>query len=265
MKFQIILITLIGIYLAMGLMLYLFQERLIFFGVPLSPEHQYEFDRPFEEHTLQTPNKGSINVLEFKADSARGMIVYFHGNAGNLARWGFVTEFYVDQGYDVAIMDYRGYGKSTGELSQKNLLVDAEAVYDYFRERAPDLPIVLYGRSLGTGIASYLASKQPPDKLILETPYYSFTSLAQHHMPLFPAGLALRYRYPTYKYLREANYPVYIFHGTADEVVPYEQGKRLYESLAGKNVQLITISGGGHNDLIDYQAFREAMHQALAD
>jgi fermentation-respiration switch protein FrsA (DUF1100 family) len=194
---------------------------------------------------------------------SKGLIIYFHGNAGDLSRWGYVTEFYVDIGYDVVIMDYRGYGKSTGPLSQANLLSDAQAVYDAYRASLPEERIVLYGRSLGTGIAAYIAANNKPGKLILETPYYNFVSLAQFHMPIFPAKLALKYRFKSNEYVQRVNCPIYIFHGTADRVVPYEQGQRLFESIGMGKATMYTIEGGGHNNLIDFKEFREGMEEVL--
>jgi pimeloyl-ACP methyl ester carboxylesterase len=243
-KLKIILLSLLIIYLASGLVIYLFQEKLIFLDGSIPEDYVYKFQYKFEELNLTT---GDDSIL----------------NAGDLRRWGKVVEFYVDLGYDVLIMDYRGFGKSTGKRTQANLLSDAELFYQYALNDYSEDRITIFGRSLGTGIASYLASKHKPKQLILETPYYDFKSLVQRYSPIFPVGLALRFNFKSHEYLQSAECPIYIFHGTEDAVVPYRLGKKLAESISNNSVQLITVDGGKHKNLIDFEVFREAMRGIL--
>ena len=198
-RLKIIILILIGGYLLASLLLYLLQERFIFLGEPLEKDHSFSFDIPHIELFIDMKDGGRINVIQFKADTSRGLILYFHGNAGNLAGWGYVAQDFVARGYDVAIMDYRGYGKSTGTRTMDWLLSDALTVYDHFKSEYKEDNISLYGRSLGTGISAYVASKRKPSKIILETPYYSFTSLVQAHVPVFPAAPSLKFKFNTHK------------------------------------------------------------------
>jgi len=260
---KIIILILIGGYVIASMLLYLLQERFIFLGEPLDRDHQFKFDIPHTELYIDMKDGGMINVLQFKAESSKGLILYYHGNAGNLAGWGFVAQDFVSLGYDVAILDYRGYGKSTGKRTEKTILSDAVAVYDHFINEYPEDMIILYGRSLGTGIAAYAGSRRNPAKIILETPYYTFTSLVQAHVPVFPAAPSLKFKFNTHRYLKEVRCPVYIFHGTEDSVVPFKQGNRLYKSLDPENAFMYIIKGGTHNDLSNYKEYWDNLERVL--
>jgi alpha-beta hydrolase superfamily lysophospholipase len=254
-QLKIIILVLIGGYIVASLLLYLLQERFIFLGEPLRTDHRFDFDTPFTEINIDAEDGGMINTIHFHVENPKGLIVYYHGNAGNLAGWGYVASNFTQLGYEVAIMDYRGYGKSTGKRTEKTMLSDALVVYDHFKKDVPEDKLVLYGRSLGTGIAAYVASERNPSKIILETPYYNFTSLVQAHVPVFPAAPSLKYKFNTYRYLKSSQCPVYIFHGTEDRVVPFKHGNRLYESLDEEQATMYIIEGGTHNDLDNYKEY----------
>ena len=132
---------------------YFRQENMIFYPEALPPDFQYSFPARFDEVTISVDG-AVINALHFKTDTPKGAIVYFHGNAGNLSGWGEVALDFTRLGYDVLIPDYRGYGKSTGKIySEKMLHRDAAVAYDYLKGRYQEDQIVIYGRSIGTGIA----------------------------------------------------------------------------------------------------------------
>ena len=158
---------LIAIYLMIGTALYFLQEKILFRPTVLNQTYVYKFSNPFEELFLKADDKAVINALHFKAENPKGVILYFHGNAGNLSRWGNITEYFVEMNYDVLVMDYRTYGKSTGALSERALYSDAQLCYDYLKNNYNESEITVYGRSLGTGIAAYIAAKNKPKQLIL--------------------------------------------------------------------------------------------------
>lgn len=245
-------------------LLYLSQEKFIFLDEALPENYSFESVVPFEEIFLVGQDEGKLNALYFKANTSQGVIIYFHGNKGNLTRWGDVVSPMTAYGYDVLVMDYRGFGKSTGKRNQSNLLADAELFYNWCKERYEEDQIILYGRSLGTGLASYLAGKNEPQQLILETPYYSLAKAAQRFYPIYPSKLALRYNFRSFKYLRDAKCPISIFHGTEDSVVPYEQGMELAESLLPKKVNFVTIEGGEHRNLADFRLFHQELDKILS-
>lgn len=241
--------------------LYFSQEALIFMSTELPEDYQYTFETPFEEITLEAEDSAKLNALYFKQDDPKGLIVYFHGNAGDLSRWGSMVSPLVKHQYEVLIMDYRGYGKSKGNRTSRLMYHDATLIYQEAKRRMPEEKIILYGRSLGCAFASYLAAKNTPRKLILETPFYSLKDLVSNKYPWLPAARLLKFHFPNHQYIREVECPVSIFHGTADDVVPYENGFQLYQEA--NNAQMISISGGKHNNLSDFEKYQKELTEVL--
>ena len=241
-------------------LLYFGQERLIFFPSKLSKEHQFTFDLPFEEIEVSSGTE-KLSSLLFTKSKSKGVLLYFHGNAGDLSGWGHVAQDFRPFPYDIWIIDYRGYGKSTGTIrSEKDLYQDAEALYQTATQRYNDKEIIIYGRSIGSGVGAYLAKKYPPKMLILETPYYNFPDLVTSIYPVLPTSI-IRYTLCTNEYIAETSYPVHLFHGTQDELIPYDSAVRL-ERLSD-NITLHTIEGAGHNNISDFPIFRERLLELL--
>ena len=245
-----------------GTTLYFFQEKLLFLPTVLEQDYQFQFKSEFEEVFLKTEGGASINAIHFKCNNSKGIVLYFHGNAGDLQRWGTYAEWFVTQDYDVFIMDYRTYGKSVGKLSEQALYDDAQLCYDYVLNQYKPKDIIIYGRSLGTGIAAHLASKNMAQQLILETPYYSITDVAKFRFPMFPVERLLKYKIPTHQYIENVNYPITIFHGTNDSVVPYESGKKIEEN-SNKSIHFITIKEGNHGDLATFELYVKELSKLL--
>lgn len=262
-RLKIILLVLLGIYVFGGVILYYVQERFIFLDHALPPDFSFDFPSDFEEVNLSSADGANLHALHFAQQRPKGVILYYHGNAGTLHRWGEVVQYHVRLGYDVIVMDYRGYGKSTGKRSQNSMLADAERFYDYTLEHYSEDQITVYGRSLGTGLATYVSSKHTPKRLMLETPYHDLKSLAQRYYPIFPVGVALRFNFKTNEYIQSVDCPIYIFHGTEDEVVPYKHGQRLYESIPAGKAEFFTIPEGAHKNLIKFAEFRKAVEGVL--
>jgi len=259
----IIFIVLIGI-LGCNLM-YFKQENMIFYPEVLPSDFKYSFPGRFDD--LTWPVEGAaINALRFRVEQPKGAVLYFHGNAGSLRGWGEVAQDFTRRGYDVVIPDYRGFGKSTGRIRNEAMLHrDAEAAYDYLKTHFPEDQIILYGRSIGTGIAVHLASINKPHLVILESPYYSFLDLAAHHYPLIPRpllGVLLRYTLRTDLWISKVSCPVYIFHGMKDDIIPYDASERLVRLIQSEH-RLVAIPGGGHNDLDHHALYHHQMDQIL--
>jgi alpha-beta hydrolase superfamily lysophospholipase len=237
------------------------QERLIFFPEVLPPDYKFTFAAPFEEGTVSVPG-ATLSTVLFKAPNARGVILYFHGNAGSLRTWGDVAGDFTSRGYDILISDYRGFGKSTGTISsEKQQLADGLAVYDYLKKSYPEGRIILYGRSIGTGIATFVAKSGKPKMLILESPFFNLADLASHHYPLLPKPLIagfLKYTFPTNLWLPDVACPVYLIHGTGDDIIPFHASTRL-ERLIKSRHKLIRIEGGGHNNLSDFGVYEREL------
>ena len=245
-----------------GTVLYFLQEKMLFLPTVLEQDYTYNFKHNFEELFLKPNENTSLNALHFKVENPNGVILYFHGNAGDLSRWGTIAEYFVDKNYDVLIMDYRTYGKSRGKLSEASFYSDAQYCYNYILQGYAENQISLYGRSLGTGIASYVASKNNPKQLILETPYYSILDVAEHRFPMFPVRNLLKYQFPTFQYLQETTCPITIIHGTEDTVVPYSSSQKLLDLNLTK-LDFITIEDGEHNNLIEFDGYHEAVNRTL--
>ncbi len=262
-KLKKTVLILLGIYVMIATLLYFIQERMLFHPTVLAMDYTYQFSQPFEEVFLKTEDEAVINAIHFKSRKPKGVILYFHGNAGDLSRWGIIAEFFVEQNYDVFIMDYRSYGKSTGMLSEQALYEDAQLCYDHLLNEYQESHIIIYGRSLGTGIGAHLASNNEPKQLILETPFYSMTDVASYRFPFFPVRYLLKYQFPTYQFLNEVKCPIAIFHGTDDGVVPFESGKKLFETLPPGQGTFVQIDGGNHNNLIEFEKYITEINSIL--
>ncbi|MFC4220281.1 alpha/beta hydrolase [Flagellimonas marina] len=244
-------------------MAYFFQEKLIFLPTKLSQEYTYTFQADFDEIFLKTDDGANLNALHFHVEDPKGVILYFHGNAGDLSRWGRIVQPFVEMGHDVLVMDYRNYGKSTGEISEEALYQDAQLFYNYLGDKYAPNDIVIYGRSLGTGIATQLASKNNCNKLLLETPFYSLLDVAKARFPFLPLKQLLRYKMPSYQFIKEVQCPIRIFHGTEDAVVSYDSGKKLFDAIPQTDKKIYTIPNGNHNNLNEFEAYWEGMKMEL--
>jgi pimeloyl-ACP methyl ester carboxylesterase len=262
---KVIMITtvvLITIFLLFGILLYSFQERMIFFPDKLPANHSFAHYPEAEEVFIEMKDGKKLHSLHFQKDQAKGVILYLHGNAGCLDGWGDVGQTYLALGYDVFVLDYRGFGKSEGKLNgQKLFFQDVQMVYDYLKTKYEESKITVLGYSIGTAAAAYLAANNRPKQLILQAPYYSLKDLMRKHYPLLPTFL-LKYPFPTYKYLTACEMPVTIFHGDQDEVIYYGSALKL-EKLFKSEDQLITLKGMGHNGMTENPDYRKAIAKLL--
>lgn len=252
------------VYSSIGIALYYLQERFLFHPEKLSNAYVYEFKIPFEELNIPFNNTDTINMIKFfPADSVRrGVVVYFHGNRENIERYAKFASNFTKHGYEVWMEDYPGFGKSTGERTEKKLYEQALQIQQMAAGKYGKDSIILYGKSFGTGIASYVASGSDCKRLILETPYYSIPALFSCYAPIYPTAAMSTYKIPTYKFLQEVNYPVSIFHGTGDGVIPYRCAARLKTVLKPTD-EFITIKNGTHQNLNDFPLFRQKLDSLL--
>jgi len=258
-----IIFIIVGIYLFLLVGLFFFQENIIFQSKKLDNSFTYAFNNNFEEVNLKTEDNSIINALHFKVKNPKGVILYFHGNKGSLDRWGAITSSYTDFGYDVFVMDYRGYGKSTGNRNEKNLYNDALLCYNHIKKSYEENDIILYGRSLGCTFATYIASNQNPKKLILEAPFYNLANTANSHYPFLPTFL-LKYKFPTNEFIPKVTCHVTIFHGTEDKVTPYNGGRKLFEAVAVATKEFVSIENATHHNLANFELYKNKI-KALLD
>jgi pimeloyl-ACP methyl ester carboxylesterase len=251
-----------SILLSLGVALYVFQERLIFHPEKLSVKYEFRFDQPFEELNYTTEDGNTLNAILFKATNAKGLVFYQHGNAGNLDYWGARAVDFTQRGYDVLMYDYRGFGKSTGKIKNERMIYsDAVMIYKKLLYDYKERDIIIYGTSLGTGIATRLTHENNPKLLILETPYFNFFDVSKFHYPYLPNSILLHYQFKNNKLLPEIKVPIYVFHGTEDETVPYNSSERL--AKLSKNITLFTIQNGSHSNLNTFHFYHEKLSEVL--
>lgn len=252
------------IYLLGGIALYLLQDRLLFHPEAVQRNKRYGFAAANREINVAADEESNMNIVQFltKDSLSRGVVLYFHGNSENVGWYAAYASNFTANGYEVWMIDYPGFGKSTGRLTEQKLYDDAMQLYIMARVKFPADSIILYGKSLGTGIASWLAARRSCSQLILETPYYSMTSLVQHYVPIYPVSTLLKYKFPVYQYLGLVNAPVTILHGTEDNIIPYSNAHRLTAAMHAKD-RFITIENAGHNNLNDYPQFHNAVDSLL--
>jgi len=241
------------IYISGGVALYFLQDAILFHPVTLNRTYSYNFPEPHKDINIPIDSKDTLNLVDFASTDtiARGIVLYFHGNKRNISWYAKYIPYFTRHGYQVLMIDYPGFGKSTGKLTEQKLSDWALQVYKIARKRFPADSIIIYGKSMGTGIAAQLASTRDCKRLILETPYYDFPAVVSHYLPIYPAKWMLHYQLPTYQYLQNVTAPITIFHGTKDRVVTYKNSKRLLPFLKSTD-ELISIEGGSHNNLYRY-------------
>jgi len=256
----------LAIYIIIGFALYFLQDKILFHPEKLSPGHTFNFPIPFKEINLAVNNDKTISIVQFTVpDSVRkGLVLYFHGNRRNIERYAPFASNFTKNNYEVWMMDYPGFGKSTGDRSEQILYDDALQFYKMARARFSKDSIIIYGKSLGTGIACQLASVRDCKRLILEAPYYSIDALFRHYAFMYPISWIMHYHLPSYQYLQRVDAPVTIFHGANDEVIPYSHSKRLLK-MAKPGAELITIEKGKHNTLNDFPLFHQKLDSLLHD
>ncbi|MFX0557023.1 alpha/beta hydrolase [Maribacter sp. CXY002] len=242
---------------------YVFQEKLIFIPSKMPINHTYDFCQNYEELWLTADDGAKLNAVHIKNESEKGVVLYFHGNSGNISHLNHVANLITAYGYDGIFVDYRTYGKSTGELSEQAIKNDAQLFYDYAKAIYNESDIIVYGRSFGTGVASGLAATNKPCKLVLESPFYSAVALGKHRFPIFPIDLLSQFKFPSHHYVKQVNCSIYIIHGTDDFVIPYEQAQDLFNEIPDGQGYFYTVQGGGHNYLQDFEVFDQAMDDAF--
>ncbi|MDH6309227.1 pimeloyl-ACP methyl ester carboxylesterase [Dysgonomonas sp. PFB1-18] len=257
-----ILIILLSLHILFCVFFYVMQRRFIFYPTKLEASYNFSFGQKYEEVNIKTQDNCILNGLLFKVENPKGLIFYLHGNAGALDSWGRLAPVYTDLGYDVFFLDYRGFGKSEGEIDgQAQLLGDVQAAYNELKKHYEEDKIIVLGYSIGTGPAAYLASVNKPLMLILQAPYYSLTDVIQGYCPVVPEFL-VKYKLETYKYIEKCTLPIVIFHGDEDKTIPYKNSVRLSDLLKDTD-RFVTLSGEGHNHITYNNLYKETLTEIL--
>lgn len=254
----------------MAKILHYLQEKIVFLPVKLPDDYVFDFPLDFREHVFRTPHNGKINALHFKVENPKGVILYYHGNADNLVRWGKIASEFTRFRYDVFVMDYRQYGKSTGPRKENYLFSDAQFCYNFLKEIYGEENIIVYGRSLGGSFAVKMAADNEPQQLILESTFYNLQDIASRWLPYSTTekiSSKMAYHFLSNENITAVNCPVYQFHGNKDLVVPLKSGKKLFEILQEEKPDLekkfIEIKGGSHDDLMKFKEFKHEIQRIL--
>ncbi|MEK7768865.1 MAG: alpha/beta hydrolase, partial [Pseudomonadota bacterium] len=197
------------------------------------------------------------------ATAAKGTVLFFHGNAGNISYRLYYLAMLAELGYDTFIFDYRGYGRSSGSPSESGTYLDAQAAWHYLTatKGIPPARVVLFGESLGGAVAAWLAAREKPGALVLASTFTSVPDMAAKIYPYLPVRLLSRFEYNTLEYLRSVTCPVFVAHSPQDEIVPFEQGQALFQA-APEPKQFLELQGG-HND--GFIFMRKPWIKALGD
>jgi hypothetical protein len=253
------------IYCSVGIALYQLQGKLLFHPKSLPHDFKFQFNIPFKEVNIAMNETDTLNLVQFfPPDSVpKGVVIYFHGNRENVIRYEKYAVNFIRHGYEVWMPDYPTFGKTTGKLTEENIYWQAREVYKLAHSEFPSDSIIVYGKSLGTGVASYIAAKFPCRRLILETPYYSIPDLLSTYAPIYPTGRMSHFKFPVGEYLEDVKAPVTIFHGSSDGVIPYRCASKL-KNVLKRGDEFITIEGGSHNNLNDFSIFHQKLDSVLS-
>jgi fermentation-respiration switch protein FrsA (DUF1100 family) len=241
----------ICLYAGVTALIYFQQSSLIYYpdaagrGLTATPQ---QIGLAFENVELTTEDEVRLHGWFIPSDSARGTVLFFHGNAGNISHRLDSIATFNRMGLNVFIFDYRGYGQSQGRATEAGTYRDAEAAWSYLVEtRGIDANnIIVFGRSLGASIAAWLASQYTPTALILESGFSSVPSMAQRMYPFLPVKWLSRFNYDTRQYVSTIASPLLVVHSKNDELIPYAEGRLVFDA-APANKQFLDIRGG-HND-----------------
>ncbi len=237
-----------------------FQENLIFLPHKLSAHHVFKFDTSFKEIDLKTTDgKDVLNGVLFysQLDTTNGVVLFFHGNSGNIQSWGGTSGLYTGLGYDILYYDYRGFGKSRGRISSEEQLIrDGELFYDYLKKIYGEKNLIVTGTSIGAGIASLVVKNKNPRALYLNAAFYSLQDLIQEKTLIIPDRM-IRYKLLTNEVLPNLTCPIVLFHGDKDHLIPASHMQQL--GKLNSTIKTHLLPRCGHNNIFNSDQFRQLM------
>lgn len=251
--------------LIIGILIYFFQHKFFFQPEKLPAEFKFAYDNlQVEEKTVEPERGAQINYLRFTVENPKGVVIYLKGNTKSIKGWGKFAIDFTRLGYEVIMMDYRGFGKSTGKRTVEAMKRDTQFIYDIAKKEFSEDKIIVYGRSLGSGFAARLAAKNNPRMLILTSPLYSLLRTIHRYLPFMPAKPFLRYNIPTFHYLKNVRCPIKILHGSDDGLVPIKTAIDLSE-INPKLTRLYVILGAGHINIHQFEEYHHAMEEIFEE
>ncbi len=238
------------LYCGIGIAIYYTQDKWLLHPVKIPADKVFKFSHSFQEINIpinKTDTMNLIRCMPMNDTVAKGAVIYFHGNAGNVETEEKYIAIFLAQHYEVWMPDYPGFGKSTGEISEKKLHEQAYQVKRMVNNYFPDEKIILYGKSFGAGIAANLATSSNVKKLVLEAPYYSIPDLFSSYLPIYPMQSMIHFKLPVGAYLDDVQCPVAIFDGTTEKAISRKDALRFEKHLKDQD-QLIFLQNGKQNE-----------------
>jgi len=240
-----ILIYPVAIYLLFAFLVYVRQDSYIFF--PTKAEYGDMSNlKNVEEYRIKIEGIELHGWLVNKEYAKDKLLIYYGGNAEDVY-WN-IMEHYDKKGYAILLVNYRGYGLSGGKSSEKRIFADAELIHDDVTAKYNPEKVILYGRSLGSGVAAYLSSVRKVAGMILVSPYDSMVNMAREQFPIFPVGIMLKHRFDSVRYLENYKGPLCIIYGGRDNIIPNRRTEALIKNITGQK-DVVLIKGAGHNDI----------------
>jgi pimeloyl-ACP methyl ester carboxylesterase len=258
-----ILLGALVVYLLLNVAVYFLQERFLFKPEKLPPDFEFKYaNHQVNEHNLDMGAGVNINGVHFSVENPKGVVLYLKGNSRSIKGWGKFAIDFTRMGYDVVMVDYRGFGKSTGKRTEKGIKEDLQKVYDLMKNRVDEKYIVIYGRSMGSGFAAKLASTNMPRLVILESPYYSMKQVAKRYVPFMPMSVLLKFPIKTYSWVKHIKCPIKIIHGTKDRLIPFKSSLALSQ-INPQLTRLYPVIGGGHNNLHTFEEYHRFLEEIM--
>ncbi len=240
--------TLLLGYAALCALLFIGQRSMIYFPTP-------EVRNAHAEDWRVDTGDASIQVWKLDGGAANA-VIYFGGNAedvsGNIADF---SRYFA--GHTIYLVNYRGYGASTGSPSEMGIIRDAEHIFDVVRDRHPSVTVV--GRSLGSGVAMHLGGNRDVSRLILITPYDSLVNVAATHYPVFPVSLLLRDRFDSMRHAKSISVPTLVVAAEQDTIIPLRHARTLAEEIRHDLLEFVVIDGAGHNTIGNFAEYERAL------
>ncbi|WP_088034187.1 alpha/beta hydrolase [Evansella clarkii] len=235
------------------LLFYIFQDSILFYPQPLTEERLDDIDKNYEdvqEIILEMKDGTTVHgwLAESKTESPSPLLIYYGGNAEEVSY--LIEQANKLENRSVLLMNYRGYGNSEGSPGEAEMFSDALEIYDYIsgKETIDDNRIAVMGRSMGTGVAVYVAEQRNPEKIVLVSPYDSLTYVARDRYPFVPVSILLNHQFDNISRGESISTPLLTLIGSEDTIIPPEHSVRLGEAWNGPTKQII-YKGKGHNDI----------------
>ena len=244
----------VAAYCGLVLLLYIFQRSLLYHPSPKNPRPADFGISEMSTVEILTNDGLKLDGWFKEAEEGKQTILYLHGNAGHIGHRSIKVKNYLDAGFGLLLLGYRGYGGNSGKPSENKLYIDGRAALRFLlKYQVPLSNTIIYGESLGTGVAVEIARNLQINCLVLEAPFSSMTDVATHHFFYLPTKFLLKDHFNSIGKINEITAPIFFVHGELDSVVPWEFGKRLYD-VAPQPKELLLIESANHNNLYEFNA-----------